>query len=45
MITPRQKQLVQSTWTQVIPIRDAAAIFYEALFLRDPSLRHLSPTT
>ncbi|HJU82684.1 MAG TPA: globin family protein [Holophagaceae bacterium] len=44
MLTQHQKELVQSTWTQVMPIRDAAAsLFYEALFERDPSLRHLFP--
>ncbi|HJW08388.1 MAG TPA: globin family protein [Holophagaceae bacterium] len=44
MLNHHEKQLVQSTWTLVIPIRDAAAaIFYEALFERDPALRDLFP--
>ncbi|HET8715627.1 MAG TPA: globin family protein [Holophagaceae bacterium] len=44
MITREQKQLVQTSWAMVQPIRDAAAgLFYEALFHRDPSLRALFP--
>lgn len=42
MITPQQKTLVQSTWSQVVPIADtAAALFYNRLFEIDPSMRAL----
>lgn len=42
MITPEQKTLVQSTWSQVVPIADtAASLFYNRLFEIDPSLRAL----
>jgi nitric oxide dioxygenase len=41
-MTPEQKALVTSTFAQVLPIADQAAIlFYEDLFRRDPSLRKL----
>jgi hemoglobin-like flavoprotein len=43
---PRQKKLIQDTWTQVAPIADqAAAIFYQRLFEIDPSTRALFDTT
>lgn len=42
MITPEQKKLVQSSWSQVVPIADTAAgLFYNRLFEIDPSLRPL----
>ncbi|HEY8994227.1 MAG TPA: globin family protein [Lacunisphaera sp.] len=41
-MTPRQKELVQTTWAQVVPIADkAAGLFYGRLFELDPSLRPL----
>ncbi len=41
-ITPRQKELVQASFTAVEPIADKAAeIFYNKLFEYDPSLRQL----
>src|SRR5262245_58417517 len=41
-MTPEQIGLVQKTWQLVLPIRDQAAqLFYERLFLVDPSLRRL----
>jgi hemoglobin-like flavoprotein len=41
-MTPRQKTLVQSTWTQVVPIAETAAeLFYGRLFELDPALRPL----
>jgi hemoglobin-like flavoprotein len=41
-MTPAQKQLVQSTWNQVLPIADtAAAMFYRRLFEIDPSTETL----
>jgi hemoglobin-like flavoprotein len=41
-MTPQQINLVQSTWSSVVPIQDAAAeIFYDRLFTADPSLRAL----
>jgi hemoglobin-like flavoprotein len=40
MLTPRQKELVQTTWEMVVPIADAAAnLFYGRLFELDPALR------
>jgi len=45
-MTPAQKQLVQTTWGQVVPIADAAAaMFYARLFLIDPSTRPLFRAT
>jgi hemoglobin-like flavoprotein len=42
----RQKNLIQGTWAQVVPIADqAAAIFYQRLFEIDPSTRALFNTT
>jgi len=39
-MTPDDVNQIQSTWAQVIPIRDqAAALFYGRLFELDPSLR------
>jgi hemoglobin-like flavoprotein len=44
-MTPQQIQLVQSTWSQVVPIAPAAAaLFYGRLFELDPSLRPLFRT-
>lgn len=41
-MTPIQKALVQATWKQVLPIADTAAkIFYDHLFLIDPTTRPL----
>jgi hemoglobin-like flavoprotein len=41
-MTPRQVELVQSSWASVEPIADAAAeIFYSKLFALDPSLKAL----
>jgi hemoglobin-like flavoprotein len=41
-MTPRQLELVQSSWASVEPIADAAAeMFYNKLFALDPSLRAL----
>jgi hemoglobin-like flavoprotein len=42
---PKQKMLVQKTWTQVAPVADqAAAVFYQRLFEIDPSARPLFDT-
>jgi len=42
MITPRQVELVQTTWEQVVPIADTAAgLFYGRLFEMDPALKPL----
>lgn len=39
-MTPRQIQLVQSTWIQVVPIAETAAgLFYAKLFELDPAVR------
>ena len=41
-ITLREKELVQTTWAQVIPISDVAArLFYDKLFELDPEVRPL----
>ena len=41
-LTARQKDLVQSTWTQVEPIAETAAVlFYGKLFELDPALKPL----
>ncbi|MEM6365018.1 MAG: globin family protein [Planctomycetota bacterium] len=41
-MTPRQIELVQSSWQQVKPISEqAAALFYGRLFELDPSLKSL----
>ncbi len=43
-VTPRQKELVQSTWEQVVSISDRAGrLFYGRLFDLDPQLRPLFP--
>jgi hemoglobin-like flavoprotein len=43
---PAQKQLVRSTWAQVVPMADeAAALFYQRLFEIDPSTRPLFRAT
>jgi hemoglobin-like flavoprotein len=44
IMTPAQQDLVQSSFAKVAPIADQAAIiFYDDLFARDPSLRSLFP--
>lgn len=44
-VTPRQIELVQSTWEQVVPIADTAAdLFYGRLFEIAPQVRPLFPT-
>jgi hemoglobin-like flavoprotein len=41
-MTPKQIELVQSTWQHVVAIEDqAATLFYEKLFATDPALRGL----
>ena len=41
-MTPEEITLVQSTWAQVVPIKEqAAALFYGRLFELDPSLKPL----
>ena len=41
-MTPKQIELVQSTWRMVVPIADTAAeLFYTKLFSLDPSLKPL----
>ena len=43
-MTPEQISLVQSTWKQVVPIKDKAVdLFYTKLFELDPSLRAMFP--
>jgi len=43
-MTPTQQDLVQSSFAKVAPIADqAAVIFYDELFARDPALRKLFP--
>jgi hemoglobin-like flavoprotein len=44
-MTPAEKQIVQTTFAQLVPIADqAAALFYSRLFEMDPSLRPLFTT-
>ena len=39
-MTPRQKELVQTSWEKVVPIAEtAASLFYGRLFQLDPSLK------
>jgi hemoglobin-like flavoprotein len=41
-MTPEQIRIVQSTWLQVLPVKEAAAqCFYDRVFELDPSLRKL----
>lgn len=41
-MTPNTIALVQSSWSQVVPIApQAAALFYDELFARDPALKPL----
>ena len=43
-MTPAQQVLVETSFAEVAPIADQAAIiFYDDLFMRDPSLRRLFP--
>jgi hemoglobin-like flavoprotein len=45
-MTPAQKELVQNTWTLVVPIADTAtAMFYDRLFAIDPGSRELFENT
>lgn len=45
-MTPAQKKLVQTTWTQVVPIADiAAGMFYDRLFEIDPTIRPMFRAT
>ena len=45
-LTARQKDLVRSTWAQVLPISDeAASLFYGRLFEIDPKTRPLFAST
>jgi hemoglobin-like flavoprotein len=45
-VTPRQIELVRSTWAATQPISDAAAtIFYDRLFEVDPAVRRLFAET
>lgn len=40
MITPKQKQLVQTSFAKVVPISETAAdLFYARLFTLDPTLK------
>ena len=42
MITPKQKQLVQTSFAKVVPISATAAdLFYARLFVLDPTLKPL----
>lgn len=42
MITPQQKELVQTTWTMVVPIADKAAeLFYGRLFELEPEYKKM----
>lgn len=39
-MNPHQIQLIQTSWAQVVPIQDTTTdLFYQRLFLLDPSLR------
>jgi hemoglobin-like flavoprotein len=45
-LSDEQKQAVQDTWAQVVPIADTAAeLFYGRLFELDPALQRLFHTT
>ena len=45
-MTPAQKELVQNTWTLVVPIADTATtMFYDRLFAIDPGSRELFENT
>jgi hemoglobin-like flavoprotein len=45
-MTPAQKNLVQSTWTLVVPIADfVTAMFYDRLFEIDPGSKELFQKT
>ncbi len=42
MVTPKQKQLVQTSFAKVVPIAETAAdLFYARLFALDPALKPL----
>ena len=39
-MTPQQISLIQTSWASVVPIQDTAAgLFYQRLFVLDPSVR------
>lgn len=43
-VTPRQVELVQTTWEQVVPIADTAAnLFYDRLFSIAPQVKPMFP--
>lgn len=43
-MTPKQIELVQSTWAMVVPIADTAAnLFYDRLFSTAPEVRTMFP--
>ena len=43
-MTPKQIELVQSTWAMVVPIADTAAnLFYDRLFTIAPEVRPMFP--
>lgn len=45
-MTPRQVEIIRTSWTAVEPIGDVAAtLFYERLFELDPTLRRLFART
>ena len=45
-MTPAQKDIVQNTWTLVVPIADTAtAMFYDRLFAIDPGSKELFDNT
>ena len=45
-MSPEHKQLLKTTWAKVAPISDvAASLFYERLFVLDPSLQRIFANT
>jgi hemoglobin-like flavoprotein len=41
-MTPQQISLIQTSWASVVPIQDTAAgLFYQRLFVLDPSVRSM----
>lgn len=43
-LTPKQIELVKSSWQKVLPIADTVSeLFYSRLFELDPSVRHMFP--
>jgi hemoglobin-like flavoprotein len=46
IMSPEHKQLLKTTWAKVAPISDvAASLFYERLFVLDPSLQRMFANT